>query len=551
MLYFILVLSISMVASQIIVPNQLYGQVSFTSTLPYPTTATPESLGQPYGNFINSVGDSYICDTDFNRVLFYPAGSSVPTRVYGQMNSFTTKDSNKGGISADSLSLPYDVCEDSSGRVYISDRNNNRVLSYPPGAFTTADKVYGQGGSFTTNTANKGGLTASSLLGPEGVMVDSADRLYISDTGNHRVMAFTSQILPLSGSKVYGQGDVFTTGIANKGGISANSLHSPRSASIDSIGNLYIADTQNNRALSYSGTSTTANFVYGQDGIFTTSTTYGLTDINDRSILEPSGISIFTYTSTTLFISDLRLNRIMGFTPGNFSAIVVYGQPDFTSGKPNDPQLGSSTFLAPTYISIRNNTDGIVRMLVTDTGNRRGVGYDNNPGQGPTIPSGNQSSVCFHHTSIINGNTYEELLNGTNKKCVVVHEVRSNGIEIHFEQSVKPVSIILTPDHLVWIQNRGFTPSGLVIVGDIAFFGSENTRVVVTKITIRDEIDTYFGLNCLDSTVYVNGIVTSTFGKYHFIPSIWMSVVGKTFGVEKASKWGDNIVNFLVSYNLH
>jgi hypothetical protein len=67
-----------------------------------------------------------------DRVLFYPAGSTTATRVYGQGGSFTSNTANNGGISANSLSAPEGIALDSSGNLYVADQNN-RVLFYPAG----------------------------------------------------------------------------------------------------------------------------------------------------------------------------------------------------------------------------------------------------------------------------------------------------------------------------------------------------------------------------------------------------------------------------------
>ena len=75
--------------------------------------------------------------------------------VYGQGGSFTSSTANNGGVSATSLSSPVGVAVDGSGGLYVADFSNNRVLHYPAGS-TTADAVYGQGGSFTSTTANNG-----------------------------------------------------------------------------------------------------------------------------------------------------------------------------------------------------------------------------------------------------------------------------------------------------------------------------------------------------------------------------------------------------------
>ena len=82
---------------------------------------------------------------------------------------------------------------DSSGGLYLSDSSNHRVLHFPAGK-TTADRVYGQFGSFSMNAVNNSGKGVSklpgaeNLAGPQGVAVSSDGRLYISDTNNNRVL---------------------------------------------------------------------------------------------------------------------------------------------------------------------------------------------------------------------------------------------------------------------------------------------------------------------------------------------------------------------------
>jgi hypothetical protein len=73
-----------------------------------------------------------VADGGNNRVLFYPAGSITPTRVYGQNGSFTTGTANNGGISANSLARPSTgLALDSSGNLYVADEyeQSSAVLS--------------------------------------------------------------------------------------------------------------------------------------------------------------------------------------------------------------------------------------------------------------------------------------------------------------------------------------------------------------------------------------------------------------------------------------
>src|SRR5258708_30185812 len=78
--------------------------------------------------------------------------------------------------SADSLYFPLGVALDAQGNLYVADSFNIRVLEYdtPLTTDTTADHVFGQGGSFTTTAILP--VTAASLFGPAGVAVAAPRR---------------------------------------------------------------------------------------------------------------------------------------------------------------------------------------------------------------------------------------------------------------------------------------------------------------------------------------------------------------------------------------
>jgi secreted PhoX family phosphatase len=65
---------------------------------------------------------------------------------------------------------------------------------------TTADVVYGQLGSFTTNYPNDGGISANSLHDPDGIAVDSSGNLYVSDQQNSRVLFYPAGSTTATGS---------------------------------------------------------------------------------------------------------------------------------------------------------------------------------------------------------------------------------------------------------------------------------------------------------------------------------------------------------------
>ncbi len=208
--------------------------------------ASRQQLEWPAAVAVDSSGNLYVADTLNSRVLFYPAGSTTATQVYGQGGSFTTGIVNNGGISANSLNDPFGLTLDSSGDLYVADNNNNRVLFYPYSS-TTATRVYGQGGSFTTNTANNGGVSANSLNGPQSVALDSSGNLYVADYFNNRALFYPFG--STTATRVYGQGGSFTSNSANT--VNANGLSNPAALALDGSGNLYVADKSNNRVLEY------------------------------------------------------------------------------------------------------------------------------------------------------------------------------------------------------------------------------------------------------------------------------------------------------------
>lgn len=240
----------------------VYGQSgSFSSVASNKGGISAESLSTPYGVALDDSGSLYISDYN-HRVLRYRAGSTKADRVYGQHGDFTTGVANKGGISAHGLNKPSWVAVARDG-VYVSDSGNHRVLYYP-GASKTAVRVYGQSGSFTSNTPNKGGVSANSLSIPNGLAVDPDGGLYVADHGNNRVLHFPAG--STTADRVYGQGGKSTTCARPKEGAGPERLHGPSGVAIDAWGGLYVSSTWDHRVYHYPRGSTTPDRVYGLEG---------------------------------------------------------------------------------------------------------------------------------------------------------------------------------------------------------------------------------------------------------------------------------------------
>jgi DNA-binding CsgD family transcriptional regulator/sugar lactone lactonase YvrE len=125
---------------------------------------------------------------------------------------------------------PQGVAVDHAGNIYIADSNNNRVRKVNSvGTITTV------AGTGATGANGEGGLAINAeLRSPRGLAIDATENLYIADSGNNRV-----RMIDVNGviRTVAGNGD-------------AAELNGPTGLALDaSSGTLYIADTANNRVV--------------------------------------------------------------------------------------------------------------------------------------------------------------------------------------------------------------------------------------------------------------------------------------------------------------
>ncbi len=228
-----------------------------------------DTLCFPVGVAVDGDGNVYVADYNNNRVLVYfdplseDLHATTADLVFGQAD-FTSGICNRGaGVGSppddDTLCGPTDVALDAGGRLYVSDRDNHRVLIYEEplsgNGAATADIVFGQNGDFTTAVCNKGGsVTANTLCHPFGVDVDIDANLYVSDSNNHRVLVYLDMLVAppdTTADFVFGQNGNLAAQECRNGGISAFSLCEPLGVAVDGDGNLYVADRANHRALVY------------------------------------------------------------------------------------------------------------------------------------------------------------------------------------------------------------------------------------------------------------------------------------------------------------
>jgi sugar lactone lactonase YvrE len=318
-----------------------------------------------------------------HMALAQPPGTPLDTTAdaaLGQSDFITNLPYNPALPPAARLSIPAGVAIDQrSGRLFVADSLNNRVLGWPDSAaFATgaaADLVLGQA-DFSGTSPNRGlSVSALGMNFPNGLAVDEQGRMFVADRSNHRVLVFLPPFSNgMAATIVFGQAD-FTTNQRNRGHATpdADTLSEPVAIAIGtSWGYLFVADWGNNRVLAFPlpvRTGLRANYLVGQESF----TTNGA-GTTAATLKEPSGLAIDR--DWKLLVADSGNHRLLRFAQigGGSAADAVAGQSDFLHGQPNagNPGPVAGGFSYPIGLAV----DMQGRIYVADKDNNRIVRWD-------------------------------------------------------------------------------------------------------------------------------------------------------------------------------
>jgi trimeric autotransporter adhesin len=177
-------------------------------------------------------------DTGNNRIRKVNLSTVVITEVAGNGTAGYLGDS--GAATSAELNAPYGVAVDTSGNIYIADTSNNRIRKVT----ASTGKISTVAGNGTYGYSGDGAAaTSAELYLPTGVAVDASDNIYIADFGNNRIrmVTFSTGVI----STIAGSGTAGFTGDGNSA--TAAELNGPAGVALDTNGDLFIADANNNR----------------------------------------------------------------------------------------------------------------------------------------------------------------------------------------------------------------------------------------------------------------------------------------------------------------
>lgn len=201
----------------------------------------------PEGCATDASGNLYLVDTGNNVIRKISAATGVITTVVGNGDFAGT---GNGGFSGDGgpalqaeLNHPFSVAVDGAGNLYVSDVMNERIrkVSAASGVITTiagSDGVIAEGGPYPGD--GKAAVDAA-LANPTGIAVDSIGNLYFADSNHNAIREVNASTGVIS--TVAGNG---TPGYSGDGGPASKALLSvPVGVTFDRAGDLYIADSGN------------------------------------------------------------------------------------------------------------------------------------------------------------------------------------------------------------------------------------------------------------------------------------------------------------------
>ncbi len=199
------------------------------------------SLWYPAGTGVDSSGNVYVADGQNHRIQeFTGAGAFVRMWGWGVDDGTAafqscTSGCQRGisGSGNGQFTSPSGITTDASGNVYVADTWNHRI------------EKYDSSGNFLFNWGSQGSGYGS-FFTPIGIATNSAGDLFVADQNNNRVQKFLLANLCPGGTTLVVTGVCYVTLVGGYGADDGDFLY-PAGAALDSLGNVYVADTMNNR----------------------------------------------------------------------------------------------------------------------------------------------------------------------------------------------------------------------------------------------------------------------------------------------------------------
>ncbi|MEI6817336.1 MAG: T9SS type A sorting domain-containing protein [Bacteroidota bacterium] len=377
--------------------------------------ATTAKLNGPGGIAIDKFGNVFIPDGLNNRIRKIDHTTGFISTVAGIGTAGYSGDSGLATLAE--LHDPTGVAVDDSGNIFIADENNNVIRK----VFASTGKIFTYAGTGNGTFGGENGPAISADLSvPSNVCLDKMGNLFICDFGNFRIRKVdkTTGII----NTVAGNG---TSNFNGDGILATNAeLNFPYGVSVDTLGNIFIADNNNYRVRKLDVTTGLISTVAGNGmaGFFGDNG-----QATSAKLMEPIGICLDMHRN--IFIADYDNCRIrkVDFTTGIINTIAGNG----TCGFFGDLGLATAAEInKPISIAVDSTGD----IFISDLANNRirkivhSSGIPNIDGNyyGISIyPNPTTTILNIHHSTC----TTQETLLITDLMGNVVYKAELHGID--------------------------------------------------------------------------------------------------------------------------
>jgi uncharacterized protein (TIGR03437 family) len=270
--------------------------------------ATNAEFNYPTGLALDSAGNLYIADSSNHRIRRISNGviATVAGTVQGGFNGIS------GPATTIELAFPGGVAVDASGNLYVADTANNCIRRISGGLLSTVAGNPPQVGGFS---GDNGYAFTAQLFDPGGIAIDPAGNMYIADTGNKRIRKLSAGII----TTVAGG----NTSLGDNGQAAHAQLRQPWGVTVDAAGNVFIADSSNNLVRRVSNGVITTVAGTGQQGF----NGDGISPLN-ASLSQPFDVAVDS--AGNLYIADTENNRVRKVVNGVILTVAGTGTPGFS-----------------------------------------------------------------------------------------------------------------------------------------------------------------------------------------------------------------------------
>jgi len=205
-------------------------------------TKEKAQFNRPTAIAVDSGGNLYVADTG-NHAIRKITSAGVVSLFAGVPNSAGAVD---GPVTSATFNSPMGVAVDSLGNVYVADTLNSTIRKISGG------KVETLAGKAGIEGAKDGNRAAASFFRPTGIAIDSAFYLYVADTQNNiiRLVDQIGEVITIAGATSPGSLDSYPSATCisfNNCSLSGGSFNRPSGIAVNKLGDLFVADTGNNK----------------------------------------------------------------------------------------------------------------------------------------------------------------------------------------------------------------------------------------------------------------------------------------------------------------